>query len=59
MSSYTENLLRKKIVEDEARLRKGPKKKVVEAIEGIVKIESNPRLESRQMLMILSPLNLN
>lgn len=34
-------------------------KKVVEAIEGIGKIESNPRLESRQMLMILSPLNLN
>tara|TARA_R100000231_G_C5273556_1_gene149399 strand:+ start:246 stop:668 length:423 start_codon:yes stop_codon:yes gene_type:complete len=30
MSSYTENLLRKKIIEDEARLRKGPKKKVVE-----------------------------
>ena len=30
MSSYTENLLRKKIVEDEARTRRGPKKKVVE-----------------------------
>ena len=29
MSRYTENLLRKKILEDEARLKKGPKKKVV------------------------------